>query len=321
MKFKKYINLYCKIHFLNETELNSYYDIKFDFFLISSKIVRIYYSLTEIFEMKNKQKIRCEEIESKKKSKLWTKIFIRNMIIEKNFVTMKKKFHIMSELLCSIILNTNFMKFFDIIFKWKKKEKCDLMIIQKNHQIEVQITKTKFFLIKKIDFFKSKFKSKKRQMNIYAKKSAILNHNQKKNVKIKHKFLIFENYVFELIRKIDLNFFSCLFEIHVVVSNDCDVVSMINFEKTFAKIYSKQFFKQFRHFKTFKSSVINIIFNYENVFFEKSIETNEMINFFELKNSKKNQFWHSTSINIETKNIMWKLFNVWKNTSRYSDSN
>ena len=109
----------------------------------------------------------------------------------------------------------------------------------------------------------------------------------KKNVKVKHKFLTSKNYVFEFIQKIDLNISSCLFEIHVVVSNDCDIVSMINFEKTFVKIYSKQFFERFRSFDTFRFSVINITFNYENVFFEKSIETNETINFFEIKISEK----------------------------------
>ena len=62
---------------------------------------------------------------------------------------------------------------------------------------------------------------------------------------------------------------------------------MINFEKTFAKIYSKQLFKRFRLFDAFRFSVINITFNYENVFFEKSIETNETINFFEIKISEK----------------------------------
>ena len=233
----------------------------------------------------------------------------------------KKKFHIMSELLCSIILSTNFMKSFDITFKWRKKKKRDLMIIQKNHQIKIQITKTKFFLTKKINFFKSKFRSKKRQMNIYAKKFAVLNHDQKKNVKIKHKFLISENYVFESIQRIDLNLSSCFFKIHVVVSSDCDVMSMINFEKAFAKIYSEQFFERFWHFETFKFFVINIIFNYENVFFEKSIEANEMINFFELKSSEE-----ESTLTFDV-NKHWdekyhvKIIQFLKNMSRYSDSN
>ena len=162
-----------------------------------------------------------------------------------------------------------------------------MIIIQKNHQVEIQITKTKFFLTKKIDFFKRRSESRRRQINVYAKKSVILNYVQKKNVKIRHKFLTSKNYVFEFIQKINLNIFSYFLEIHAVVSNDCNVVSMINFEKTFAKIYSRQLFERFRSFDAFRSSVISIAFNYENVFFEKSIETNETINFFEIKISEK----------------------------------
>ena len=209
------------------------------------------------------------------------------MIIERNFVIMKKKFHIMFNLFCFVILNTNFMKFFDIIFKWKKKKERDVMIIQKNHQVKTQITRTKFLLTKRIDFFKNKSESKKRQINVYAEKSVMLNHVQKKNVKIKHKFLIFENYVFESIQKIDLSIFSCFFEIHVVVSNVCDVVSMINFGKASAKIYSEQFFERVQKFKTFKFLFISITFNYEKIFFEKFVEIDETINFFEIKISEK----------------------------------
>ena len=286
LKFKKYTNLYCKIHLLDGTELDSCYDTESDFFLISSKTLRIYYPSAETFKMKDGQKIRCEEIEEKKEFELWTKIPIRNRTIEGNFVIMKKKFHIMTDLLCFIILSTDFMKSFDITPKWGKEEERDVIIIQKNHQVEAQTTKTKFLLTKRIDLFKRRPESRRRQMNVYAKKSMILNHVQKKNVKVRHKSLTSKSYVFELIQKIDLSISSCLLEVHAVVSDDCDAVSMINFEKTPAKIYSGQLLGRLRPFDASKSPAISIAFNYENVFFEKSTETNETINSFEIKTSE-----------------------------------
>ena len=161
------------------------------------------------------------------------------------------------------------------------------MIIQENHQVEAQTTKAKSFLTKKIDFSRTKAEPKRRQMNVYAKKSAVLNHAQEKNVKIRHKFLTLKSYVFESIQRIDFNLFSCLFEIHAVVSDDCDAVSMANFGKSLVKIYSNQFFERFRYFETFRSLFTNIAFNYESVFFEKSVKSDELINFFEIQVSKK----------------------------------
>ena len=122
-----------------------------------------------------------------KKSELWTEILICNMTIKGNFIIMKKKFHIIFNLLCFVILNTNFMKFFDIVFIWRKKKtrrddhSKKSLSRNSNHKNEI-------FLTKKIDFFKNKSESKKRQINVYAKKSMMLNHAQKKMWKLNTNF-------------------------------------------------------------------------------------------------------------------------------------
>ena len=55
LKFKQYTNLYCKIHFSNETEIKFCYNIESKFFLIFSEAIRIFYFSTKIFEMKKKK--------------------------------------------------------------------------------------------------------------------------------------------------------------------------------------------------------------------------------------------------------------------------
>ena len=67
LKFRKYINFSCKIHFSDETELETCYDNDSKFSLISAEVFREYYFSTKIFRMKNDQKIRCEKIEGRKK--------------------------------------------------------------------------------------------------------------------------------------------------------------------------------------------------------------------------------------------------------------
>ena len=57
LKFKQYVNLYCKIHFFDGTEIESCYDIESRLFLIFSKTIRIYYFSIEIFEMKKKNSL------------------------------------------------------------------------------------------------------------------------------------------------------------------------------------------------------------------------------------------------------------------------
>ena len=66
-KYKKYISLFCKMH-ANGEELEMCYDIDSGSFLISAVALCFYYSLAEVFQMKNDQKIRCQGIEKKKKS-------------------------------------------------------------------------------------------------------------------------------------------------------------------------------------------------------------------------------------------------------------
>lgn len=237
LKFKKFINLLCFIHLINETKLKSCYNTDFESFLISSKTVNTHYFVAEIFEMKLSKNRR------KKKFDLWIKISVRNVTIKKNFVIMKKDFHIMPKLFCFVILKTNFMKLFDITFMWGKKKDWNMIIIQNIYQIEIKVTRIQFLLTRSIDIFVNFFtnsiimrkiaikSSWKKKTNVYVKKFVTLNFSKKKNVTVKHKSFVTKNYIFEFVQKFDFSLSQCFLKIHIVVENDCDSISIINFEK------------------------------------------------------------------------------------------
>ena len=150
LKFAKYINLFCKNHFVNDTQLNFCYDIESESFLISIKAIRDYFSEIEVFKMSNDKKIRCQKIGRRQKSNLCMKIFIRNIITNENFVFMKGEFHIMFDLPCFLIIGTDFMKTFDVTPKWNKK-KSDVILIQKKYRVKITATKNQFVKTKMIE--------------------------------------------------------------------------------------------------------------------------------------------------------------------------
>ena len=146
------------------------------------------------------------------------------------------------------------------------------------------VSSISFFL--KLKIFRT---SKRIQTNIYAEKSITLKPKQKKNVKIKHKFLTSRNYIFESIRKTDFNPSFCLLKINAIVSNDCEAIPMTNFEKAETKIYANQLLKRFRLFEI-PDSIFTMDFGYENVFFGKPVPENEkkISNPFVIDTSEKN---------------------------------
>ena len=126
-KFKNYTNFFCKTHLQSEIELKTCYDTNSKSFLISMKTIRNHYSIIKMHKMKNDQQIRCRRIDGQKKSNMWIEFSIRNRMIDKNFVIIKKKFYIISNLSCFLIMKIDFIKIYDIVSKWNKKNKfcCD----------------------------------------------------------------------------------------------------------------------------------------------------------------------------------------------------
>ena len=132
LKYKIYTSILTKTYLNNETKLNFCYDTESKFFLIWTDIVRDHYAKTEVFQMNNEQKIRCQNINDIQKLNLCAILFIKNLTTDDVYVNMKKKFHIMNELLCSLMTETNFMKSYYIFFKWKRKKKMIRSAFKKN---------------------------------------------------------------------------------------------------------------------------------------------------------------------------------------------
>ena len=86
------------------------------------KTIQNHYFTTKMHKMKNDQRIRYKGINDQKKLNMWIEFSIRNRIVDENFVIMKKKFHVISNLSCFLIMKIDFMKIYDIISKWNKKK-------------------------------------------------------------------------------------------------------------------------------------------------------------------------------------------------------
>ncbi len=91
------------------------FDIEFASFLISSFTKKQFYSTFSIFHMKNNQKMTCQKIISRKiKFNLYTKTSIRMKTFNDFFAIFSEKFHILDDVSCSIVVETNLMKSYNI---------------------------------------------------------------------------------------------------------------------------------------------------------------------------------------------------------------
>ena len=204
--------------------------------------------------------------------------------MDENFVIMKGEFHIMFNLFCFLIMSTDFMKSYDIIFKWSKKGESDMMMIQNQHRVKIKMIKNSSVHFKKINnaaltivaaaklSVKTKIlkASKRRQTNVYAEKARIIKKNQKQNISMIHKSLVFDNYIFESVQRRNSTMKSYLSDVNAVIQNDWNSVLMTNFEKTSAKINKNQFFGRLISFKK-RNNLITVDYNYANVFFDKVV--------------------------------------------------
>jgi hypothetical protein len=115
LNFKNFINFFCQTYLFNENSMKFCFDTNFVLFLISFFAKKQFYSTSSIFHMKNNQRMIYREIIAKKiKSDLYIKIFIRMKTFNDFFVTFTEKFQILNDVFRSIVVKTNFMKFFNI---------------------------------------------------------------------------------------------------------------------------------------------------------------------------------------------------------------
>ena len=155
-KLKNYTNFFCRTHLQKKMKLKICYDTKSKSSLISIKTVRDHYFTIKMHKIKNDQQIQCKKVDDQKKFDMYIEFSVRNKIINENFIIMKSEFHVISNLLCFLIMKTDFMKIYDIISKWDKKKKTNLVIIQNKYQIIVIViknTSAKSKKIKKTIFF------------------------------------------------------------------------------------------------------------------------------------------------------------------------
>ena len=194
---------------------------------------------------------------------------------------MKSEFHIMFNLSCFLIMGTDFMKSYDIIFKWGKKGDSNVIMIQDRHHVKIKTIKNSSAHFRKIDNsaliniaaklsmkVKTLKASKRRQVNVYAERIRVIEKNQKQNVSLIHKSLVLNNYIFESIQRRDLVIGSYLLDVNAMVQSDWNSISMTNFEKVSIKINKNQFFDRLVSFKE-RNNSITINYNYADVFFGK----------------------------------------------------
>jgi hypothetical protein len=251
LNFKNFINLFCQTYLFNENSMKFCFDTDFVSFLISFFAKKQFYLTSSIFYIKNNQRMICRRIIAKKmKSDLYTEIFIRMKIFNDFFVTFTKKFHILNDVSCSIVVKTDFMKSFNIKSNWKSKNLFDFVIIQRLHVVEMKITL--FLIFKKLFLFIStlsklfiKMKSfktfRKKSINVYITSFHILESKHDKNVQVTHKFLTKKTYQYNswFYENSKTNSFAT--RINAMIFDDINNVFLTNFDDDLIKIKIEQF--------------------------------------------------------------------------------
>ena len=70
-----------------------------------------------MFKMSNDQKIHCQKIDENQEIDLCAKLSIKMLNIVDNYIILKEKFHIMKNLSCSLIVEINILKSYDVSSK------------------------------------------------------------------------------------------------------------------------------------------------------------------------------------------------------------
>ena len=142
---------------------------------------------------------------------------------------------------------------------------------------------TTTFILKIILSIKIKIKSLKIQKtNVYITKIRILKDDQRINVSVKHKLLIFETYLFESIQKRNDVLKNYLSTTNSLTTKRMNFISVANLSEKSAKIQKRQFLKHLRYQEISDiNDVVIVNFNYTDVFMNKQIKkVIESKNFF-----------------------------------------
>ena len=297
-KFCKYTHLFCKFHLKNEFKIDLCFNIDFTFFLTSKNIINKHYSKKSIFIMIHEQRIRCEDVDNCPEFNWYINLLIRVLTSSDDYVIMINEFHIMKDLFCDLVIETNFMKYFDIFSRWRKNDNSDTIFIQDCHEVIVIAIKNDFFKTRKVNDFvlliSFSVKSKliktfhRKYINVYVAKVVLLEKKHERNIIINHKFLTTKNYVFEFFKKQDVFLDHYFTNIHDLMIHEINFIFMINFKCVCVKISQDQFLKRFIQLQI-SLKFVSIDFDIEKVLLKKTkILKNEIFkneNFFIIKNS------------------------------------
>ncbi len=278
LNFKNFINLFCQTYLLNENSMKFCFDIEFASFLISFFTKKQFYSTSSIFHMKNNQRITCQEIISRKiKFNLYTKISIRMKTFNDFFAIFSKEFHILNDVSCSIVVETNLMKSYNISSNWDQRNLFDFVIIQDTHVIKIKATlfqklKELTRFIRKLFDFSTKIKSlkvsRKKATNVYVVFFHIIESDHDQNVEISHKSLTKDTYQYSswFYENSETNSFAT--RINAMIFDDIINVFLTNFDETSIKIKVEQFLKTLT--QNCIDDFIEININVINVLLEQS---------------------------------------------------
>jgi hypothetical protein len=276
------------------------FDIEFASFLISFFTKEQFYSTSSIFHMKNNQKMTCQEIISRKiKFNLYTKISICMKTFNEFFAIFSEEFHILNDVFCSIVVETNLMKSYNINSNWDQKNLSDFVIIQNTHVIKIKATLSQKFkelirFIRKLLDLSTKIKSlkisRRKATNVYVVFFHIIESNHVQNVEISHKSLTKNTYQYSSWFYEDSKTNSFATRINAMIFDDIINVFLTNFDDVSIKIKIEQFLRTLTQdciddFIEININVTKILLEKSEVEIKKDDMTSDLSIFSKIKNS------------------------------------
>jgi hypothetical protein len=183
---------------------------------------------------------------------LYTKISIRMKTFNDSFAIFSEKFHILNDVSCSIVVETNLMKSYNINSNWDQKNLSNSVIIQDTHVIKIKAILFQKFkelirLIRKLFDFSTKIKSlkisRKKATNVYVVFFHIIESDHDQNVEIFHKSLTKNTYQYNSWFYEDSKTNSFATKINAMIFDDIINIFLTNFDDASIKIKVEQFLK------------------------------------------------------------------------------
>jgi hypothetical protein len=263
--------------------------------------------------MKNNQRMTCQEIISRKiKFNLYTKISIRMKTFNDSFAIFSKKFHILDDVSCSIVVETNLMKSYSISSNWDQRNLSDSVIIQDTHVIKIrailsQKLKELIRFVRKLFDLSTKIKSlrvsRRKATNVYVVFFHIIESNHDQNVEISHKFLTKNTYQYNSWFYEDSETNSFATKINAMIFDDIINVFLTNFDDASIKIRVEQFLKTLT--QDCIDDLIELNINVTKVLLKKSeveIKKNDMTSNLSIFSKIKNSFNRKIDSDVNSTN-------------------